>query len=373
MSMKPYSFLKKFDRESLVIFMHIINLIIVTLFILVLMILGITLFYHWKVSLYNKKLQQKKGKWENKLFEYLGDEKSIDEISDMLGDDYKILKDFLTPYLKNLRGEDYEKLVELAQETGVTPYYLRRLEKGGTKEKIRAANFLGKVKERKALPALEKILHQDDSDEMIAAAWSIAEIGDKQYFSPVLKEIINNTHMTYEGITELLTQFDREICGEIEDLLTGWLEDKKDLEEIFQSSKDIIISLLIDLLGHFNYFEGIYLLEDTLRKESNTEVIIHIFKALVKIGYPIENDLKPYLHHENWVIRSQAVRYAGIIGEEKYLSDYKKLLKEDSNWWVKFYAGETIFKTAGKDILESLAQSQEDGSRMSSYILDQIQ
>ena len=347
-----------------------ISLMIVILCLIIAVIMSIIFYNHWKINHYHKKMEQKKQTWEPQLFAYLSDEQSVEKTAGEFGNDYKLLNDFLMPYLRNLKGEDYQKLVELARETGIITYYLEQLEKGSRKKKIRAANFLGKVRERQALPLLKEIINQDDSDLMIAAAWSIAEIGDGDYFSPVLRTVTNQTYMTYEGITELLTKFDREVCAEIEELLSDWLEAKKDLEKIFQTSKDIIISLLIDLLGHFNYVEGIYLLENILQQETNTEIIIHIFKALSKIGYPIENDLKPYLQHQNWVVRSQAVRYAGMIEEDKYLSDYKILLKKDTNWWVKYYAGETILKIGGTEILETIAESQETGARMSRYILD---
>lgn len=348
-----------------------IGLMIFLLFLFIVVIMSIIILHHWKINHYHKKLTRKKQSWEPELFAYLSGENSTEELAKKFANDYKILKDFLMPYLKNLKGEDYQQLVELAGETGITDYYLDRLAEGSRKEKIRAANFLGKVKAKQALPLLKEIINQDDSDLMIAAAWSIAEIGDASYFSPVLNKVINQTYMTYEGITELLTKFDRTICKEIEQLLSGWLTGEQDLEKNFQAAKDIIISLLIDLLGHFRYVEGVYLLEKILRQETSTEIIIHIFKALTKIGYPIETDLYPYLNHENWVIRSQAVRYAGVIEAEDYLADYKNLLQQDKNWWVKYYAGRTILQIEGEDYLQALAASREDGSRMSSYLLEQ--
>ncbi|SDL69209.1 HEAT repeat domain-containing protein [Halarsenatibacter silvermanii] len=349
---------------------NLIGLAIIILFCLIAVILGIILYNHWSKTRYNQKLEQKKERWEPALYEYLAGEKEAEELSAELDGDSKILKDFLMPYLKNLRGEDHDRLVNLARTAGVTDHYLQKLKKGSKKEKIKAANFLGKVRDKQALPVLKEILIDEDSDLMIAAAWAAAEIADKEYFTLVLKKVINETHMTYEGITELLTKFDIQICEEITELLSGWLKADSDLEDTYQSSKEIIVSLLIDLLGHFNYVRASSLLEDILKKEDNSEIIIHIFKALIKIGQPIDTDLEPYLQHENWVVRSQAVKYAGIVGEDKYLAEYTKLLKEDNNWWVKYYAGETILKIGETEILETLAGTQAAGSRMSEYILN---
>ena len=348
-----------------------ITLVILILCILILVILGIILYHHIKISRYNNKLALKKESWEPVLFEYLSSKWTVGETALKVSNDYEILKDFLIPYLKNLSGEDYQLLQKLAQETGLTDFYLEKLKTGNNTEKIKAANFLGKVKEHSSLKLLQEHLYNKDKGVMTASAWAIAEIGEKDYFTLVLKNIINQTQMTYEGVTELSIQFGEGICQEIEVLLSDWLEDKKDLEEIYQTDKQTIISLLIDLLGHFKYISAVNLFEDLLKKESHPEILIHIFKALVKIEQPIEIDLKPYLNHENWVVRSQAVRYAGIIEEEIYFNLYKELLQNDDNWWVKYYAGETILQIGKIDCLKYIVEKQKAGYQMSNYILNQ--
>ena len=348
-----------------------VGFIIIILFILILVILGIIIFHHLKISRYNKRLAQKKENWEPLLFEYLSGDRTVEKTAASLGNDYEIIKDFIVPYLKNLSGKDYQLLKKIAHKTGLTDYHLKKLEKGNNTEKIKAANFLGKVEEEKALKFLRKNLNNNDKDVMTAAAWAIAEIGEKKYFDLVLKKIINQTQMTYEGITELFIQFGEDICQNIENLLQEWVKNNIDLETKYQTSKPVIISLFIDLLGHFNYIQGTYLFREILNKETDSEIIIHVFKAMIKIGQPVDLDLKPYLQHENWVIRSQAVRYAGIINEEKYLSIYKELLQNDDNWWVKYYAGETILQIGEIHILESVAETQTAGSKMSNYILNQ--
>ena len=348
-----------------------IGLIIIILFVLILVILNIIIFHHWKISRYNKKLAQKKEAWEPVLFEYLSGDRTVEKTAAALGNDYKIIKDFIVPYLRNLSGKDHQLLKKLAHKTGLTDYYLKKLEKGSNTKKIKAANFLGKVEDKRALKFLRENLNNNDKDVMTTAAWAIAEIGEVKYFTLVLNKIINQTQLTYEGITELFIQFGEDICKKIENLLLEWLENNIDLETIYQTNKPVIISLLIDLLGHFNYVQGTYLFQEILNKETDSEIIIHIFKALNKIGQPVDLDLKSYLQHENWVVRSQAVRYAGIIKEQKYLSIYKELLQEDDNWWVKYYAGETILKMGKMNVLKSLAETQTAGSKMSNYILNQ--
>ena len=348
-----------------------ISLIILILCILILAILAIIISHHLIISQYNKKLAHKKETWEPVLFEYLSDDRTVAKTADVFGDDYEMIKDFLIPYLKNLSGTDHQLLKKLAYKTGLTEYYLKKLEKGNNTAKIKAANFLGKVEEERALVLLKENLNNKDKDLMTTSAWAIAEIGEKKYFTLVLKKIINKTQMTYEGITELFIQFGEGICQKIEKLLLDWLEDRKALETIYQTDKQVIISLLVDLLGHFNYVQGAYLFQEILNKETDSEIIIHVFKALNKIGQPVDFDLKSYLQHENWVVRSQAVRYAGTIKEQKYISIYKQLLQKDDNWWVKYYAGETILQIGEVKLLESLAETQTAGSKMSNYILNQ--
>jgi HEAT repeat protein len=109
----------------------------------------------------------------------------------------------------------------------------------------------------------------------------------------------------------------------------------------------------------------------TLNPDYNEEVLIHILKALVKIEYPVEKDLKLFLDHESWVVRSQTARYLAEIKDDNYLAELKELIT-DQNWWVRYYAALAIFELGKKEILIEIVKNKEPGYEMGRYILDQV-
>lgn len=341
---------------------------------LIVFIVGIfisILFYHFKDIIYQKRLKRKKEKWEKAFFEFLNKEITLKEATNYFSRNYNYLYDFFKPYLKNLKGDDFVRIKSLIHNLEMDKYYLKKLKKGSKKKKVKAAVFLGIIKEKKAIPYLKDYIQLDDELIRRSSLWAIAEIGETDLYLDVIKVVLNNTSMTFEALTELSIRFGEEICFLINDLLQKHFAEKINFKNKFNVDDYLILSLFIDVLGYFRFIEGLELLEKILKNNNdyNDEVYIHVFKALVRIDLPVNINLENFLNHQNWVIRSQAARYIGQIKVEKYNDELLELLK-DPKWWVRYYAAESLFKIGKEELLIKKASSDQESSEISNYILD---
>ena len=339
------------------------------LFILAIVLVIIT--YHLLYKRRNKIFEQKKKEWEKVLFQYLNDDLSLEKTAEVMNDSYFYLYDFLKPYLKNLKGKDLDKLRALAQKNKMVDFFLQKLKKGNREEKIKAAAFLGKIGEKRALPLLKEYLKSNDKSLMTASIWAVADIGEQKLFFSVLKTVLKESSFTFEALTEILIRFGEENCYQIKDFLEENFCREDNLEKVLGVPEYQSLSLFFDIFGYFRFVPGVEIMVSTLDSDYNEEVLIHIFKALAKIEYPVDKDLKPFLAHDNWVVRSQAARYLAEIKDNNYLLELRNLVA-DQNWWVRYYAALAIFEVGKKEMLIEIVKNKQPGYEMGRYILDQV-
>ncbi|MGM0410977.1 MAG: HEAT repeat domain-containing protein [Bacillota bacterium] len=352
-----------------------ISLLYFIIFLLVAFVLATLIFiliYHFKDIIYEKRLEKKSENWDKLLDKYLKNEISLELISKKLPRDYFYLYDFFKPYLKEFEEENFKKIKRLIEEINMNDYFLKKLKNANRKKKIKAAVFLGKIGDKRALPYFKKYIYSDDELIRTASVWAISEIGELELYLTVLKVVLEKTSMTFEALTELSINFGRNICFKVIDLVEKYLEDKIDFKEEMAVGNYEIISLFIDILGYYRFKRSQEVIKKILlgeKKYYNDELLIHIFKALVKLEVDLGIDLKEFLNHSNWVIRSQTARYIGKIKNNSYVAELVELLK-DEKWWVRYYAAEALFKIGKKDLLEKFAKSDKKRSEISNYILD---
>ena len=343
---------------------------------------GIVIIYlilseHYRKAQYQKLSRQ----WESTLLKLLAEEITLEEAQTKIGTpkNYMWMWQFLFPYLESLEGEDRQLILSVAQKIGMQKYYLKKLRQRWKSLYTRAlaARILGSLHCYRALPLILSLLNNQNQAVVISAARSITDLNAYQYLDRVAEALLQNTQITYEGATEIMAQFSEECCPMIMqkietemnhpdfELQTGSIEEDE--------YKMAILAMMVDLLGYYRWMEASGLLSKLL-PIADEETIIHIFKAFIRMDtLPPEVDLKHYLTHPNWVIRSLSARAWNIKGSEEYLSIVVSLL-DDPFWWVRLRAAEALwsFGLEGKKILQKKAEEKTGASAaISQYILAQ--
>jgi HEAT repeat protein len=337
--------------------------------LLILLVVFLIVFYHLKNRKNERMINSRREKWEKILFQYLADEISLEKAAAGMNSDYIYLYQFLKPYIKNLKGDNFEQLKELTAANGMNDYFLNRLQTADRSGKIRAAVFLGKMEVGAAVEQLRENLNSEDKNLQTVSIQALADIGEQQLFFEVLKVMLKKSTFTFEALTEISIRFGEDICPKIKEFLEKEKRDKR-IEAVFEVPEFQILSLFFDIFGYYRYLPGLESMLQYLDPQSSEEVLIHIFKALVKMEYPIEQDLTEFLTSENWVIRSQAARYLAVTGDSKYLDQLYELIT-DSNWWVSYYSALAVFEIGRGEILKEIVENDRAGKEMSRYVLAQ--
>ncbi|MEJ6950748.1 HEAT repeat domain-containing protein [Natronospora cellulosivora (SeqCode)] len=346
----------------------IIIITIATLTLLLTILLYHSILY-WQEKLYISK----KEKWGPVFLQYLNEEIDLDKAADILNCDFSFLYKLFLGYLSNhnkVDRKDLYRLRALASKIGILDYYIKRLNSMSKKRRLRAISFLAKIEEVSVLNIYQKNLNDKDERIMLASCRAIARIGEHSLFVPVLRNLFNRTNMTFEGISDIMIIFGKGVSKDIQLLLEDYIDGKKDLAALFAVEEFVSLSLLIDILGYFKYKPAVKILEELLRREDNNEVIIHIFKALKKIGEVIAEDLHDYILNEDWVIRSQAVGYISTIRDSRYKEELESLLS-DEHWWVRYYAAQALYEIGEKDLLIKITSASVFASDITRYVLAQ--
>ncbi len=298
--------------------------------------------------------------------------------------------DFLSPYLESLDGEDYDKIIELSYQSGMQAAFLKQLRRGSVYKRALAGRILGKVRCLEAIPGVLPLLKSRHPEVVMSAALCMANMGEEKHFIRAMLAILRKTRSTYEGATEIMSQFKK---GDFS-FLINYLEDEaektklkegaaspekttKKISDDEPTEKEIsaVMAITVDVLGFHRRLESLDILQKLLiTHKDDDELIIHIFKAFIRMNVVPEGlDLTPYFANRNWVVRSMLARIVSINGEEKYLPRLEKLLA-DEYWWVRYRTAITLWTmgSEGKQILER--SSEKDGTpeaSVSRYILAQ--
>jgi HEAT repeat protein len=340
---------------------------------IILMLLAAIIVRRVRYDRYRRRYQARTRIWEPLFFSYLEGEDTGGRIAATLRteEDYLSFVEFITFYLKNLSGEEAQAIADLAFRTGVSRRLYADLKSRRSKRRAVAATTLGLLNDRNVLPYLKRMLEDRDPYLVYAGAYGIACLREYSLFMPVMRTLLSRTPITYEGASELLVRFGEGICPTLADILREALARH---ERVSEREGEILggegpakenglkespggepgsgfkvdlgdfveVSMLVDILGYFRYADAGELLLQVMEKSGDEEITIHVLKAVVRLRTPqAAHRIAPLLDHPNWVIRSQAIRALGVLGEKMYRPDIQARL-QDRQWWVRHYAAQAL-------------------------------
>lgn len=329
--------------------------------------------------------------WEKYFIDYMLDLSRLDETKIKLLEhqNYRHYVRFFIPYLEMLDGKDFEATKDLCRAISLIRHYQQRLSSRSIYRKAEAARILGLLRCRKSLPARIRMLRSQNQLLVLAAAQGLAASGDRRTFRPVIKTLLGNTDYTYEGITEIISRYGRNICEPLTVMLDNYSRKIIDDADYYTKGPGkvklskvnikggvtidhrVLIIILIDLLSHYQYHQALPILHRLLYK-ADPETIVHILKAFLRIGsLPARFEPAPYLEHADWVIRNFAVQVTKLTNNVHYLPNIERLLA-DEQWWVRYNAAKVLlaFGEPGYDLLTRSADgSKTDSAEIAAYIL----
>lgn len=338
-----------------------------------------------------KIFKSKAEEWENAFLNYLEGDLNLEETVRIFGrgKNYKWLWIFFYPYLNLLSGSDLEKTLTLCHAIGLVAYNKSKLQLGSVTKKASAARALGSLRSREAIPEMFNFLQSKNPLLVQATAQGLARPENLDTFDPVARALISNTNFTFEGISEILSGYGKEACSVIVELLKEKKAQRprpdlsfkskitKNFHPTDQLNSNALVSyyyvlIMIDLLGYFRYDRAVQLLHKML-DTADQETTVHILKSFKRMGTTPPNfDIKLFLAHQYWVVRSFAAQLCSLAADINYIPKLESLLS-DPHWWVRYHAAEALYSTGqeGLDVLSRKAKESAGASAaISRYILE---
>jgi len=315
----------------------------------------------------NQRLRKRQFEvWENLILKYLSGEASEEEIAAAVRTKHVgLFSEFMEKYLETLRGEDFGKLAYLLKKIGLVGYNLKRLGSRKKWHKVYAAFFLGLMRDKEAVPGLQKGLRDKNYLVSFACATALAKIGEKQYLKETLSLLARREDLGPDKAAEILLEFGSGICAELSLLL-----DKENIQRRWEY-------LIVDLLGYWHDLEAGPVLLKILHTSKDSEMKVRCIKALGEMSYlESASALAAHLDDKNWQMRSEAVMALGKIGASDYSGKIAESLS-DKNWHVRYNAARALagFGEKGITLLKETAKEEKspEARGISIHILSEIE
>jgi len=318
---------------------------------------------------FNSRQRSKKRRfeiWQNSILRYLSGEVSSEKIAkEVKTKHFSLFSEFMEKYLETLKGEDFQNLTHLLKEMGLFDYNLKRLDSKKRWHRVYAAFFLGLLRDKEAVPALQKGLKDRDYLMSFASASGLAKSGQKKHLEETLSLLTQRKDLGPDKAAEVLLEFGNGICSELVSILNRGNIDSK------------WKYLIIDLLGYWHDLEAGPVLLKILHTSKDSEMKVRSIRSLGEMPYvEAAQALSNYLDGDNDLIRAEAARALGRIGASEYSGKMARFLG-DRNWSVRYNTAQALasFGEEGMALLRKMAEEADnsDVRDISAHVLSETE
>lgn len=346
-------------------------LYIPTVIIIILLLITFALLLYvilLKIAFKSRQRSRKRqfGIWENLILEYLSGEVSSDKIAkEVRTKDFSLFSEFMEKYLETLKGEDFQSLTHLLKEMGLFDYNLKRMGSRKRWHRVYAAFFLGLMRAKEAVPALQEGLKDRDYLMSFASASGLAKSGQKEHLEETLSLLTQRKDLGPDKAAEVLLEFGNGICSELASILNrGNIDNKWKY-------------LIMDLLGYWHDLAAGPVLLKILHTSKDSEMKVRSIRSLGEMPYvEAAQALSNCLDGDNDLIRAEAVRALGRIGASEYSGKMVRSLS-DKNWHVRYNAAQALasFGEEGMALLREMAEEADnsDVRGISAHLLSETE
>ncbi len=341
----------------------------VTIVILLLITLALLLYVILLKIAFRSRQKSKKRQfeiWENLVLEYLSGEVNSERIAkEVRTKHFSLFSEFMEKYLETLKGEDFQNLTHLLKEMGLFDYNLKRMGSRKRWHRVYAAFFLGLLRDKEAVPALQKGLKDRDYLMSFASASGLAKSGQKEHLEETLSLLTQRKDLGPDKAAEVLLEFGNGICSELVSILNRGNIDNK------------WKCLIIDLLGYWHDLEAGPVLLKILRTSKDSEMRVRSIRSLGEMPYvEAAQALSNCLDGDNDLIRAEAARTLGRIGASQYSGKMARFLG-DRNWSVRYNTAQALasFGEEGMALLRKMAEEADnsDVRGISAHVLSETE
>lgn len=257
----------------------------------------------------------------------------------------RALEELLNHYADVLEGEEEKQNLTILAELHLTEYYKQSLKSFRWSRRMNAMYHIEDFKMKGLQNNLISILESSKAskEEVVISLRILASFQFQDLPSMLMRKWNYLTEYDYRTILYRLEG------ARLEPLILQFNKSPVQLRYALIE----VISLKREL-RYIRFLEIIFI-------HNEKELRLRALKAIASIGHVSKID--PYLslvHSSIWQERMMAAKLYGNLKDRKLLP-YLKTMLSDTNWWVRFQAGQSIMMFPdGKEILRTIYQSTDD-------------
>ncbi len=261
--------------------------------------------------------------------------------------------------LELIPGTYKQHMVKLAERCGIEHYLQKVLARGTVSSRLAAAENLAWFQSPKTRIALLAAIEDQTDDVALAAAASLAQIGERLPVARLLQARLKHGSESSRRLEAVLV---RVAPHQIDDLISI-VGDRSCPERARVGAIDALART-----GSFYLVNSLSLLAE----DCSPIVRAAVARGLGILAHPDGSEaIAKLVGDPEWEVRAEAAEAAGRSGLTTFV-DRLSVLLGDENWWVRFRAGEALAALGGIGIeaLRRLASSAEDrAGRMAAVVL----
>ncbi|HEV2742697.1 MAG TPA: HEAT repeat domain-containing protein [Rubrobacter sp.] len=240
-----------------------------------------------------------------------------------------LLAILMVEYLSVLSGTEKDRLVGIAEESGLVRSYFDRLGSRDRWRKARAAENLGYFGGPAAVPPLTPLLGHPDETVRAVAARALARIGTREAAESLARTLNDPSELTRLRMAENLERIGTLAVDPLIDTLEG------------ESAGQARV-LTARILGYLRASEARQALKGAMLGGQLTDLRAQATLALGKIGNPEDVPaLQEAAGDEEWPVRAQAANALEMIGDVSTIPALQDLTL-DREWWVRLNASRAL-------------------------------
>lgn len=331
--------------------LHLLIFAIVVLAFVTVLFSALVLFHRLWMTRLDAHRGRMQEQWIGVVFRYMSDKASAADVARMVRlEDLDAFTDMVVHLIESIDGEDRERLTRLFEEMGIVSHYLTRLGDRNRWLRIYAVHFLGMVRARAAVPALVSLLEDRDDVVAFAAAQSLSQIRDREHLGQIVDVLTRRENWSEGAVAEILLEFGPDVAGGLLPLLRQ--------PDLLEKSRFVVV----DLLGYLRHLPALPTLVCLLDETAAPELKARILRALGRMASPEATAIiERYANYPgDPVVRLEAVRALGLIGQEESLEHLREAL-QDGDWNVRHESAWGLIHLGQPGIAELRERASADG------------
>lgn len=296
------------------------------------------------------------SRWEQILLDILAGNKTADELHRLIQKKERLyFVDFLLRFARLLKGREIETIKDLAR-----PYLdriHRRLKAKDPERRARAVQTLGYLGLEEYGDELVRTL--DDPSPLVAliATQSLADKNYPQYINPIIAKLHRFENWSQTYLTSILVSVGSAIVPNLRVSLAD------------SSLNPSVRAIVCDALREMNDFASADIANSILEIPVDRELTAACLRMLARTGRPTHlKTIRALIHSEDDVIRIQAIKALGQLGDAEDRQSLANAIR-DASPWVALQAARGLLETGGQAELKNIADSDHERAVLARQVL----